>query len=162
MIITCPCKEKKFEIDASLIPNKGRTLQCGSCGKKWFYNPNIEIPANITPQIKTDEKIKKNENLSKIIDNKLENEDKPILSKEKLQNIQKNKDGSESSKSNIFGLGKILSYLVVIIITFIALIVILDTFKYQLSNIFPNLELLLYNLFESLKDVNLFVKDLFI
>ena len=29
MIITCPCNKKKFEVDASLIPDNGRNIQCG-------------------------------------------------------------------------------------------------------------------------------------
>ena len=37
MIIICPCCEKKFEVDGNLIPEKGRTLQCGSCDHKWFF-----------------------------------------------------------------------------------------------------------------------------
>ena len=41
MIISCPCDKKKFEIDASMIPNEGRNLQCGFCGHVWFYRKNI-------------------------------------------------------------------------------------------------------------------------
>ena len=37
MIITCPCGDKKFNVDASLIPQEGRTLQCGFCERKWFF-----------------------------------------------------------------------------------------------------------------------------
>ena len=37
MIITCPCEKKKFKIDAALIPNNGRNLQCGSCKRIWFF-----------------------------------------------------------------------------------------------------------------------------
>ena len=37
MIIVCPCCEKKFEVDGNLIPEKGRTLQCGFCDQKWFF-----------------------------------------------------------------------------------------------------------------------------
>jgi hypothetical protein len=36
----------------------------------------------------------------------------------------------------------------------------LDTLKGALINYFPNLEFILFNLFETLKDVSLFVKDL--
>ena len=43
MIITCPCGEKKFEIDAALIPNEGRTLKCGSCDHVWFYKKEEQI-----------------------------------------------------------------------------------------------------------------------
>ena len=48
MIITCPCKEKKFEIDAALIPDNGRTLECGSCGQKWFYKKKLDDEQNIS------------------------------------------------------------------------------------------------------------------
>ena len=67
----------------------------------------------------------------------------------------------EIKKSSNLGVGKILSYLIVIIISFIALIVILETFKTSLGNIFPGLEFLLYSLFETIKDIILFFKNLF-
>ena len=41
-----------------------------------------------------------------------------------------------------------------------ALIILLDTFKYQLNNYIPGLESILNNLYESLKDFSLFFKDL--
>ena len=65
-----------------------------------------------------------------------------------------------TSEDLIFTFGKFLSYIIVSIITFIAIIIVLDTFKDPLSNIFPNLELVLYNLFETLRDLILFAKDL--
>ena len=37
MIITCPSCEKKFELNANLVPDDGRTLQCGSCNHTWFF-----------------------------------------------------------------------------------------------------------------------------
>ena len=45
MIITCPYCDKKFKVDAELIPAEGRKLQCGSCDRKWHYkldNTNLE------------------------------------------------------------------------------------------------------------------------
>ena len=45
MIITCPCGDKKFKVDAALIPVQGRELQCGFCDRKWHYkldNTNLE------------------------------------------------------------------------------------------------------------------------
>ena len=42
MIIECICGEKKFEVNSDLIPSTGRNIQCGSCDKIWFFNPNIE------------------------------------------------------------------------------------------------------------------------
>ena len=37
MIISCPSCLKKFKIEETLIPSKGRNLQCGSCNYNWFY-----------------------------------------------------------------------------------------------------------------------------
>ena len=48
----------------------------------------------------------------------------------------------------------------VFIITFIAIILLLDTFKSQISLIFPDIEIFLNNLYQSILDVNLFFKDL--
>ena len=59
-----------------------------------------------------------------------------------------------------FSFTKLLSYLVVFIISFIALIIIIDTFKKPLYSNFPVLEMIIFNLFETLVDINLFIKDL--
>jgi len=48
----------------------------------------------------------------------------------------------------------------VFLITFIALIIVLDTFKSPLGNIIPGLEIFLYNFFETLKDLYLLIKNL--
>ena len=42
----------------------------------------------------------------------------------------------------------------------LALILILDTFKDILIKIFPNIKILLNNLYETLKDISLFFYDL--
>ena len=47
-----------------------------------------------------------------------------------------------------------------IIISFIALILILDTFKAHLSLIIPNIEIILDNLYQSINDIKLFTLDL--
>ena len=147
MIIICPCGEKKFEVDENLIPDKGRLLKCGSCDQTWFFNKNFSE--------QTEPLIDKPANQKKIL-YKDENLDKSV-SKTPI------KPGSELVKYKPkynFTFGKFLSYIIVSIITFVAIIIVLDTFKYPLSNIFPNLELVLYNLFETLRDVILFAKDL--
>ena len=147
MIIICPCGEKKFEVDENLIPDKGRLLKCGSCDQTWFFNKNVSE--------QTEPLIDKPANQKKIL-YKDENLDKSV-SKTPI------KPGSELVKYKPkfnFTFGKFLSYIIVSIITFVAIIIVLDTFKSPLSNIFPNLELVLYNLFETLRDVILFAKDL--
>ena len=49
---------------------------------------------------------------------------------------------------------------IVILISIVALVVIIDTFKYQISNVFPNIEVIFQNLYETLTDIKLFIKDL--
>ena len=147
MIIICPCGEKKFEVDENLIPDKGRLLKCGSCNQTWFFNKNVSEQTEPLIDIPTNQKkiLYKDENLDKSISKA------PI------------KPGSELVKYKPkynFTFGKFLSYIIVSIITFVAIIIVLDTFKVPLSNIFPNLELVLYNLFETLRDLILFAKDL--
>ena len=50
--------------------------------------------------------------------------------------------------------------MIVFLISFVALIILVDTFKYPISKIVPNIEFILYNLYESIKDIRLFLKDL--
>ena len=147
MIIICPCGEKKFEVDENLIPDKGRLLKCGSCDQTWFFNRNLveQTEPLIDKPVKQKKILYKDENTDK------------LASKAPI------KPGSELVKYKPkynFTFGKFLSYIIVSIFTFIAVIIVLDTFKSPLSNIFPNLELILYNLFETLRDLILFVKDL--
>ena len=55
---------------------------------------------------------------------------------------------------------KILNIFIVAIISFVAFIIIVDTFKYPIGKIVPNVEFILYNLYESIKDISLFIRDL--
>ena len=80
-----------------------------------------------------------------------------IFLKIKLKKTNK-KDTNYNKK--ILSCQNFFNYFIVLIITSIAAIIFLDTFKNNLSSIFPNLELFLYNLFETIKDINLFFKDL--
>ena len=52
------------------------------------------------------------------------------------------------------------SGLVLLFAAIIALIILIDTLRVPLVKIFPSLEIILFNLFETLKDINLFIKDL--
>ena len=163
MIITCPNCNKQFRIDNSLIPIEGRDLQCGSCKHVWFYKIEEE----------TDEILKLNDKIeNKDIETKVERKEKKIEEKkqefEKIntkvnnerENILERKKNTVLSKNlNNNGI-KFFSYLIVIIISFIALIILLDTLKTPLINVFPGLEVILLNLFETLQDLKLFIIDL--
>ena len=150
MIIDCPFCKKKFEIDENLIPEIGRTLQCGACDQKWFFKKQ-----NI---ISTFSKIKKKE---PIISKKKEKQSSLDIEKN-ISNIT-NKKSSEIVKYEPkfnFTLGNFLSYILVIIISFVGLIILLDTFKMPLYEAFPKLEFFLISFYETLKDVQLFIKDM--
>ena len=150
MIIVCPSCGKNFNVDEDLIPNKGRLLKCGSCNQTWFFNKNENV--EIKPST-----------------NKVFAEEKTNIKQKKIRkpvsnfstNIKKRSELVKYKPKYNFTFGKFLSYIIVSIITFIAIIIVLDTFKDPLSNIFPNLELVLYNLFETLRDLILFAKDLY-
>jgi len=149
MIITCPSCGKNFEVDVNLIPDKGRLLKCGSCNQTWFFNKNKRVESKpSTDEVVMEEKT---------------NIEEKIVRKPRSNFSTNAKKGSELVKYQPkynFTFVKFLSYIIVSIITFVAVIIILDTFKDPLSNIFPSLELVLYNLFETLRDLILFAKDL--
>ncbi len=154
MIITCTSCYKKFEVNSDLIPEIGRLLECSSCNNQFFFKKEKVITkltsiANKEAQINTDT-IAINKDLG-IDKSKKVNK---IIKKKKLANTEIKLD-KKVSKSNFLGLT------IVFIITFIALIIFLDTFKYLISYIVPNIEIILYNLYETIKDIELFIKDLF-
>jgi predicted Zn finger-like uncharacterized protein len=163
MIIDCIKCDKKFEVNASLIPDIGRTIQCGSCNYVWFYKPEIEQSKN---EIKDDITSPKSNNDD--LENKIEDNVNEILSKtddtNNLENFAKTENSSieliNKNKKKTFSVSKFLSYFLVFLITFVALIIVLDTFKTPLSSIIPGLEIFLYNFFETLKDLYLFLKNL--
>ena len=165
MIIECVKCNKKFDVNSALIPINGRTIQCGSCFYTWFYKPEAEVNNNVI----LENNINKNKKILKENDNKKELYENTHQVKYKVnKNIPKkvfdkpNKNELNKKKSFNFDFSKILSYFIVAIISFVALVIFLDTFKDPLENFFPDLELLLYNLFESIKDIILFVQDLLI
>ena len=70
------------------------------------------------------------------------------------------KETDKTVKKSVNKGPKFFRYLIVFIISFVALVILLDTLKTPLINIFPGLELVLFNLFETLKDIKLFIIDL--
>ena len=152
MIIECINCHKKFVVNSDLIPTEGRNIQCGSCNHLWFFKPDIIQKKIPEKQVNVDSDIELYKD-DKFTNNRTENK------KEKKIDNKKYKLKKYNKKSN-FTFNKFLSYLVVSIISFIALIVIIDTFEKPLYSNFPVLELIMFNLFETLTDVKLFVKDL--
>ena len=156
MIISCNNCNKKFNISSELIPDKGRLVQCSGCDHKWFFkkeiikNP-IEFVENQDPETISllDKPPIQDLKIKKVIEKK-----EVKISEDIILKKTHNKKLNKQTKSNILNL------LYVFIISFVALIIIVDTFKYPIGKIVPNIEFLLYNLYESIKDIILFTKDL--
>ena len=156
MIIACNNCKKKFNINADLIPKKGRLLQCSSCDHQWFFK---------------EETIQNTKDLASNATNNYTNEH--LISHEDKNNLENNKNFSEKEDSNqriggfhsdgvkkIKGKSKIFKLTLIFIISFTSLIILIDTFKYPISKVVPNIEFMLYSLYESILDVKLFFLDL--
>ena len=155
MIITCPCGDKKFNVDASLIPQEGRTLQCGFCERKWFFKTeNAKEELKVLEENISEAVIDDNKNLSENIKEDITDEEDHDRESVNSSKEEIDKKVSKKNDANYFKI------LIVIIISFIALILIMETFKFQLSIIIPNIEIVLDNLYQSINDIKLFVLDL--
>ena len=169
MIITCNNCNKKFDIDSNLIPDKGRLLQCASCDHKWFFKKEaLENTASpIDEDISIDsvnifDQNSSSTNEEESVSDKPKDAVEVDLEKETQDKIEINIDESlqvntKPKKQKNF---KILNIFIVAIISSVAFIIIVDTFKYPIGKIVPNIEFILYNLYESIKDISLFIRDL--
>ena len=156
MIISCENCNKRFEVSDNLIPEQGRLLQCSSCDHKWFFKKTEKLIEKKEPKkiIKEDD----NKILSEtFVEKTIEKEEitSTTLNEETLSEIDDEEPQIKKDKKTNY-----LKIFIVIIITFVAIIIIIETFKHQISLIYPDIETLLSNLYESLKDINLFLRDL--
>ena len=154
MIIVCINCSKKFDIDSTLIPEKGRLLQCSSCNHQWFFKrdanqANKKLPNEV---LISREEIKNQE--IKIEDQEIKLEDQSNK-RDKNKKLDIEKRVKKKPKKY-----QILNLTIVFIITFVTFVILIDTFKYPISKIVPNIEFILYNLYESIKDIKLFFNDL--
>ncbi len=162
MIIECPACTKKFNIDEKLIPDEGRLLKCGNCDHTWFYKKEENLKLK-TENIKINEI---EENKSEI---NIEPVDDPIKQTKKIRKkISKKSPIKESlskelvsiDKSSVSRENKIIKKIFLIIISIIAFILLMDTFKNQISVIFPGILKMSDNLHLVINDLKLFIKDL--
>ena len=156
MIISCENCNKRFEVSDNLIPEQGRLLQCSSCDHKWFFKKTEKFIEKKEPKkiIKEDD----NKILSEtFVEKTIEEEEitSTTVNEENLSKINDEKPQIKKDKKTNY-----LKIFIVIIITFVAIIIIIETFKHQISFIYPDIETLLSNLYESLRDINLFLRDL--
>ena len=162
MIIECPACSKKFNINEKLIPDEGRLLKCGNCDHTWFYKKeeNLKLEAETTK-------------LNEIEDNKSEINIEPVdvpkkETKKIRKKISKKSSTKESTSKELVSIDKssisrennIIKKIFLIIISIIAFILLIDTFKNQISVIFPGIVQMSDSLYLVINDLKLFIKDL--
>jgi predicted Zn finger-like uncharacterized protein len=181
MIITCNNCNKRFDIDSNLISDKGRLLQCASCDHKWFFKKEV-LENTISPVVKDID----NDNVNIIVQNSLSNdneinpldplkEEVYVDAEERLdekievnneEELKKKIDSNINESTTVNAKPKkqknfkIFNIFIVAIISSVAFIIIVDTFKYAIGKVVPNIEFILYNLYESIKDISLFIRNL--
>ncbi len=162
MIIECPACSKKFNIDEKLIPDEGRLLKCGNCEHTWFYKKEEKIKLEAeTTKISQIEEIKSETNLEPV--------DDPIKQTKKIRKkISKKSSTKESTSKELVSIDKssvsrennIIKKIFLIIISIIAFILLIDTFKNHISVIFPGIVQMSESLYLVINDLKLFIKDL--
>ena len=162
MIIECPACSKKFNIDEKLIPGEGRLLKCGNCEHTWFYKKKENM--KLEDQTKKIDEIE--ENKSEI---NIEPVEEPVkqtkkirkkISKKSLKKESTSKELVSIDKSSVSRENNIIKKIFLIIISIIAFILLIDTFKNQISVIFPGILKMSDSLYLVINDLKLFIKDL--
>ena len=162
MIIQCPACSRKFNIDERYIPGKGRLLKCGNCEHTWFFkkeeNKELDTQNKKTSEI---EENKTEVNIEKV--------EEPVIKTKKIRKkISKKSSTKESTSKELVSIDKssisrennIIKKIFLIIISIIAFILLIDTFKNHISVIFPGIVQMSDSLFQVINDLKLFIKDL--
>ena len=152
MIIVCPSCSKNFNVRDDQIPDKGRLLQCSSCKHEWFFTKNT-IPINDNmDELSNDELAQESFG---ILDEEEDKHDEVIVEDKTIESEKPKTSKKQKSKQvNFFKI------LLVFIISFVAFILIVDTFIVQISEYVPFAEKYLDNLYQSLIDISLFFQNL--
>ena len=166
MIIQCVNCNKKFEIQDNLIPDDGRLLECGSCAHQWHYTPitKLELTDEVQTkvdevQVKTDEVKIKDEPAEQLIVKKTKKKSKiikKIYESDADDEIDQTNESITTKEKNI----SFINFLLVGIISFVAIVILVDTFKNQIAYVIPNISLYINELHEILRDIFLFIADL--
>jgi len=189
MIIVCKNCLKKFAVKDSDIPSRGRTVQCGNCSRRWLQMPihsavttdNLEVEDDVSRDLSKNEFMASNGKNYKFLGSqwaeilpsgKFGRLARKKISKELAQlagkkQVKKNKTIQISNQSaNRYqekqnnGMG-IFAFLIVLVISVAAIILLLDTFKHQLVPFFPKLDNYLVYIFETFNNIYIIIKDLF-
>ena len=161
MNIECPNCNKKFNLDEKLIPENGRSLKCSACDHVWHYTINLDKITNNQKinekNTKLDIKVSKIDKKDDYIKEKINEED---ITDKTIAEVDIETKDKEINDNNTIKLKMIFIYFIILIISLLGLIFLLDTFKYNLSNVFPGVVPLLDSFYETFLDLKLFFKDL--
>ena len=188
MIIECKNCLKKFTVRDSDIPIQGRIVQCSNCSSQWQQMPITPSVTTANLDVdKLDQNRSKNEFMAsdgknyKFLGNqwaqilpsgktgrlarkKISQELNKLAGKKQVKNsktINQTDQSTDQYQETEKGMG-IFSFLIVLIIAVAAIILALDTFKHQLIPFFPNLDNYLLYIFETLNNIYIIIKDLFL
>ena len=152
MIIVCPSCGKNFNVRDDQIPDKGRLLQCSNCKHEWFYTKNTILVEDNLDEQSNDELTQESFG---ILDEE-ENKTDEVIVGDKTIELEKPKTSKkqEGKQINFFKL------LLVFVISFVAFILVVDTFIVQISEYVPFAEKYLDNLYQSIIDISLFFQNL--
>ena len=138
MIVNCNSCQKKFVVPDSAITESGRLVECGSCGNKWTQYPVKEKPILETKKSKPI-KIKKNKKKINLYSEEYLKQKHGLVIQKSTVQLEK--------KTKSFGF---YSYMITIIIFFIAIFGILNLSKDILIFNYPATELYFNYLYEVL------------
>ena len=187
MIIECKNCLKKFTVRDSDIPIQGRVVQCSNCSSQWQQMPIApSVTAANLDVDKLDQNLSKNEFMAsdgknyKFLGNqwaeilpsgksgrlarkKISNElnklvGRKIVNKKKI--VNKSKQLSNQYQENQKGMG-VFTFLIVLVLFVASVILLLHTFEKQIIPFWPNLEIYLVYIFETVNNIYIIIKDLF-
>ena len=146
MIINCQSCNKKFEINDQLIPVNGRLVQCGFCNSKWHQLPQIEA-TKVEPIDKKEELDKPKKLIKKRID---------IQKEEKNLTISRSVKTKTKTKSIGF-----FNLILIVLISTVAIFLVIETFKIQIIAFWPQADIYINHVYETLENIFILIKDLF-
>jgi predicted Zn finger-like uncharacterized protein len=160
MLINCKSCQKKFNVPDSAITDKGRLLECGSCGNKWTQFPVKEKP--IKEQIRTAPavvnqtiKVNKPKTLAKKKKREIKLYSEEYLKKKHGLEIKSlSKDRKVSSSSKFF------PYLIITIIYLTALFGVINITRDFIIASYPFTEIYINSLYEMIEILELTISNL--
>ena len=185
MIIECKNCHIKFTVRDSDIPIKGRTVQCSNCSTQWFQMPilpavtadNLEVEDDVSHDLSENEftasdgknykfhgsqwaEVLPSGKSGRLARKKISKELNNLAGRKQVKTIQKSKLPANQYQETEGGMG-IFSFLIVLVISVAAIILLLDTFKHQLVSFFPKLDNYLVYIFETFNNIYIIIIDLF-